>query len=203
MTQVRLALPKGSLEKKTRAFLEAAGIEPKGYGDGSRSYRPDLGIPGLDVKIMRPQEIPYMIAAGFFDLGLSGLDWYLETACQANVEDMLDLGFGRVDIVLATPNEWDDVNNSNELFQKFADSTGTRPLRIWTEYLNLTENLIRQHNEQLTRVSVKYREDLESQQQLYLDQIRSCRDEIQRLKAALRNEEQRSRRLQQLLRGDP
>ena len=65
------------------------------------------------------------------------------------------------------------------------------------------ESLIRQHNEQLTRVSDRYRSDLERQQQVYLEQIRSCRDEIQRLKAALRNEEERSRRLQQLLRGEP
>jgi ATP phosphoribosyltransferase len=147
MTELRLALPKGSLEKKTRAFLEAAGIDPKGYGEGSRSYRPDLGIDGISVKILRPQEIPYMIAAGFYDMGLSGLDWYLETACQPNVEDILDLGFGRVDIVLAVPEEWEDVNSSKDLFQKFADSTGTRPLRIWTEYLNLTESLVRQHTD--------------------------------------------------------
>ena len=65
------------------------------------------------------------------------------------------------------------------------------------------ESLIRQHNEQLTRVSDRYRSDLERQQQAYLDQIRSCRDEIQRLKSALRNEQERSRRLQQLLRGEP
>lgn len=68
--------------------------------------------------------------------------------------------------------------------------------------LNL-ESLIRQHNDQLTKVSDRYRGDLERQQQVYLDQIRSCRDEIQKLKAALRNEQQRSRRLQQLLRGEP
>lgn len=147
MTELRLALPKGSLEKKTRAFLEAAGIDPKGYGEGSRNYRPDLGIDRVSVKILRPQEIPYMIAAGFYDMGLSGLDWYLETGCQQNVEDLLDLGFGRVDIVLAVPEEWEDVNSSSDLFHKFADSTGTRPLRIWTEYLNLTESLVRQHTD--------------------------------------------------------
>jgi hypothetical protein len=38
---------------------------------------------------------------------------------------------------------------------------------------------------------------------VYLDQIRNCKDEIQKLKSALRNEQERSRRLQQLLRGEP
>lgn len=65
------------------------------------------------------------------------------------------------------------------------------------------EKLIRQHNEQMTRVSERYRGDLERQQQMYLDQIRNCRNEIQRLKSALRQEQDRSRRLQQLLRREP
>ncbi|MFU8816102.1 MAG: hypothetical protein ACNA7W_12205 [Pseudomonadales bacterium] len=46
------------------------------------------------------------------------------------------------------------------------------------------------------------RSELERQQQNYLEQINSCRDEIQKLKAALRHEQERNRRLQQLLRGD-
>jgi len=65
------------------------------------------------------------------------------------------------------------------------------------------ENLIRQHNERLSEVSSKYRVELAEQQQLYLSQIKSCRDEIQALKSELRNEQQKSRRLQALLRGDP
>lgn len=65
------------------------------------------------------------------------------------------------------------------------------------------ESLIRQHNSRLTEVSDKYRSELAQQQQGYLEQIKSCRQEIQELKAALRNEQQRNRRLQSLLRGDP
>ncbi|MEZ5365388.1 MAG: ATP phosphoribosyltransferase [Bryobacterales bacterium] len=147
MSTVRLALPKGSLEKKMRAFLESCGIDPVGYGDGSRSYRPDLGIDGVEVKIMRPQEIPYLLSSGFFDIGISGLDWYQETECQPNVEDLLDLGIGRVDIVLAVPDAWEEVDSAADLFQKFSNTTGARPLRIWTEYLNLTENLVRRHTD--------------------------------------------------------
>jgi ATP phosphoribosyltransferase len=147
MSQVRFAIPKGSLEKTTSAFLERAGLRPAGYGDGSRSYRPDLGLAGTTVKMLRPQEIPYMIAAGFYDVGISGLDWYLESECQSNVEALVDLGYGRVDIVLAVPDAWEDVRTTADLFQKFVNSTGTHPLRIWTEYLNLTESLVRKHTD--------------------------------------------------------
>ena len=147
MNPIRFAIPKGSLEKKVRAFFESAGIDPKGYADGSRGYRPDLGLDDVSVKMMRPQEIPYMLQAGYFDLGISGIDWYHESEAAANVEDLLDLGIGRVDIVLCVSSEWDDVNSAEDLFAKFVDSTGTQPLRIWTEYLNLTEALVREHTD--------------------------------------------------------
>ena len=147
MVSIRFAIPKGSLEKKTRAFFERAGINPQGYGDGSRGYRPDLGIPGVETKMMRPQEIPYMLQAGFFDLGITGVDWYYESEVSANVDNLLDLGFGRVDIVLCVAQSWDNVNSAGDMFARFINSTGTQPLRIWTEYLNLTESLIREYTD--------------------------------------------------------
>ena len=65
------------------------------------------------------------------------------------------------------------------------------------------EKMIRHRNEQLVDVSSKYRSEMAQQQQTYLDQIHSCRDEIQKLKTDLRNERERCRRLQELLRGGP
>jgi len=64
------------------------------------------------------------------------------------------------------------------------------------------QQLIRQHNQNLEALTRKYRADLEQQQQIYLDQIRGCRDEIQRLKSLLKHEQSRNRRLQALLRGE-
>ncbi len=63
-------------------------------------------------------------------------------------------------------------------------------------------HLIQQHNQNLDGLARKHRGDLEQQQQTYLDQISGCRDEIQRLKGLLRHEQNRNRRLQQLLRGE-
>jgi len=62
--------------------------------------------------------------------------------------------------------------------------------------------LIAAHSSQLSDVRQRYRDDLERQQRAYLEQIRDCRDEIQQLKSALRHEQDRSRRLQELLRGE-
>jgi hypothetical protein len=64
------------------------------------------------------------------------------------------------------------------------------------------QDLIRLHAEQLDQAKAKHRQDLEDQQLSYLDQLRTCREEIHELKVALRQEQGRNRRLQQMLRGD-
>ena len=63
-------------------------------------------------------------------------------------------------------------------------------------------HLIHQQSEQVARISEKYRTDLETQQQTYLTQIRGHKDEIQKLKSLLRNEQKRSQHLQAMLRGE-
>ena len=63
------------------------------------------------------------------------------------------------------------------------------------------KHLINQQGEQLSKISEKHRADLEVQQKTYLTQIRGHRDEIQKLKSLLRHEQERSRRLQAMLRG--
>jgi hypothetical protein len=56
--------------------------------------------------------------------------------------------------------------------------------------------------EQVGQLTARFRLEMERQQQGYLEQIKNCREEIQKLKATLRHEQERNRRLQQLLRGD-
>ncbi|MCZ6712190.1 MAG: hypothetical protein O7B25_17635, partial [Gammaproteobacteria bacterium] len=63
------------------------------------------------------------------------------------------------------------------------------------------QQLIAQHNQQLSEVGQRYRADLQQQQRGYLDQIRDCRDEMQKLKATLRNEQERSRRRHEFVGG--
>ena len=63
-------------------------------------------------------------------------------------------------------------------------------------------NLIRLHTDQLSAAKLKFRDDLQQHQQVYLDQLRVCKEEIRELKVALRQEQSRNRRLQQMLRGE-
>ncbi|MBN2620086.1 ATP phosphoribosyltransferase, partial [candidate division WOR-3 bacterium] len=68
-----------------------------------RAYRPLVSDPELDVKIMRPQNIPELIELGSHDAGFTGFDWVAES--QADVVEVLDLGLDPVNIVAAIPNE--------------------------------------------------------------------------------------------------
>lgn len=132
---IRLALPKGSLQKDTTQFLAGGGIVAEGYEEG-RDYRPKVDIPWLHVKVLRPQEIPLYVSQGYYDAGITGLDWILETRSSDEAEVLLDCNYGRVDIVTAVPDSWDHVNS----FEDLMDLPGE--VRISTEYINLTQDAV-------------------------------------------------------------
>jgi ATP phosphoribosyltransferase len=98
MGRLRFAIPKGSLESDTLDLLRRAFYEVKG---AERTYRPLISDREIELKILRPQEIPIYVAEGYYDVGITGLDWVEETA--AKVEVMKDLEYGRVRLVMAAP----------------------------------------------------------------------------------------------------
>ncbi len=134
---LKFAIPKGSLQKKANAFFRKAGVEIEGYDGEIRNYRPGINIDGIEIKVLRPQEIPLMVAQGYYDLGISGLDWFVESQIDADAETVLDLNFGRVDIVCAVPAEWENVNSISEMLKM-----PKREIRIYTEYLNMASSLV-------------------------------------------------------------
>ena len=65
------------------------------------------------------------------------------------------------------------------------------------------QELVRMNAQQINDMRHSHRQEIEAQQASYLGQIKACRDEIHDLKVALRQEQSRSRRLQEILRGEP
>src|SRR5215203_3293483 len=109
MPTVKFAIPKGSIEEVTFNLLEQAWQHVSGRG---RTYRVKLGDPDIDVKILRPQEIPTYVQEGFYDVGITGRDWILEA--NADVEVLLDLEIGRVKQVIAVPTSF-PFNNLSDM----------------------------------------------------------------------------------------
>lgn len=93
---IHLAVPKGRMETGVFNLLSAAGIE---IHVGQRGYRPVLSEPGFEVKLLKPQNIVEMLAAGTRDIGFAGADWVAEQ--QADLVELLDTGLDPVRIVAA------------------------------------------------------------------------------------------------------
>ncbi|MCC6678547.1 MAG: ATP phosphoribosyltransferase [Phycisphaerales bacterium] len=95
---LRLALPKGRMQDKVFALLADAGLPVRG---GGRAYRPQIGLPGADLKILKPQNVVEMLQAGSRDVGFAGADWVGEL--RAELVELLDTGLDPVRMVAAAP----------------------------------------------------------------------------------------------------
>lgn len=135
MNKLKLTLPKGSLEAATSELFRGAFYKITGQ---ERTYRPAINDPQIELKILRPQEIPIYVAGGVYDVGVTGIDWVLETG--AKVERLLDLEYGRVRLVSAIQKsvKGGDINGFFESRWKSG-----LPVRISTEYLNLASKYLR------------------------------------------------------------
>ena len=127
---INIAIPKGSLQNQTLQLFEQAGLEVKRT---EREYNARIDDPRIGkVKILRPQEIPGYVAKGYFDLGISGTDWIMESG--AVVAHVADLNYGKqgpgmVKLVVAVP-ESQDMSSARDI------KPGSR---ISTEYPQLTQ----------------------------------------------------------------
>lgn len=125
---LHLAIPKGRIQTGVIDLLGAAGL---GLRSGPRGYRPVPSVPGYEVKLLKPQTIVEMLAAGSRDVGFTGADWVAET--DADLIELFDTGLDPVQMVVAAP---ESALVDGNLPQ--------RPLVIASEYPHLTKRWIAQ-----------------------------------------------------------
>ena len=111
MTQLKLGIPKGSLQDATIKLFARAGFN---IYASDRSYLPAIDDPEIACMLIRSQEMARYVSDGVLDAGLTGQDWIAEHAAgcdgDAGVEPLADLiyakqSFGRVRWVLAVPED--------------------------------------------------------------------------------------------------
>ncbi|KAF5425867.1 MAG: ATP phosphoribosyltransferase, partial [Candidatus Methanomarinus sp.] len=101
---------------------------------GQADYDPKINDPRINkVKILRPQEIPKYVEEGYFDLGITGLDWVYES--DSDIVEIADLpyskqGAGNVKIVIAVPATDESIHSAADIKPNS---------RLSTEYPNLTK----------------------------------------------------------------
>ncbi|MBT3707565.1 MAG: ATP phosphoribosyltransferase [Proteobacteria bacterium] len=133
MTQLKLGVPKGSLEEATIALFRQAGwqIQPR-----SRNYFPTIDDPEISCALVRSQEMATYVSKGVLDVGLTGLDWILDSGAQ--VEEVCDLIYSKSS---DQPCRWVLVVPQDSDIQRIEDLQGKR---VATELVNFTRTYMQE-----------------------------------------------------------
>jgi ATP phosphoribosyltransferase len=125
--QLRLGLPKGSLENATTELFRKAGWKVSGT---ERSYFPSMDDAEIRCALVRPQEMPRYLADGVLDAGVTGKDWIEENGVDLRVVD--DFVYSKVSL---RPTRWVLAVPAESPIQKIEDLAGKR---IASEMTNFT-----------------------------------------------------------------
>lgn len=144
---LKLGVPsKGRLMEKTFAWFEKRGIILSRSGS-DREYAGKVeGIDGVSLILLSAGEIPRELAAGRINLGVTGIDLVQEKLprWEQQVEEVSQLGFGKADLIIATPACWVDVDTLDDLdatAAAFRKTHGHR-MRIATKYHRLVREFL-------------------------------------------------------------
>jgi ATP phosphoribosyltransferase len=133
MQQLKLGVPKGSLESATISLFSQAGWEIK---PRSRNYFPHINDPEIQCALVRSQEMAPYVANGTLDLGLTGHDWILET--ESEVEEICELVYSKSS---DQPCRWVLVVPQNSPIQSVEDLQGKK---IATELVGFTTRYLQE-----------------------------------------------------------
>jgi ATP phosphoribosyltransferase len=134
MNQLKLGIPKGSLQDATIDLFARAGWR---ISLSARSYVPSIDDPEIECLMVRAQEMARYVETGALDAGITGHDWVVET--EANVDELAELVYAkqrlaRVRWVLAVPED-SAIRQPSDLSGKI----------IATEVVKTTEKYLARH----------------------------------------------------------
>jgi ATP phosphoribosyltransferase len=92
-----IAVPRGALFGETLDLLDRIGVDTAEVRANDRK----LLFADAGIVTMRPSDVPTYVEAGAADIGITGKDVLMEQA-ERSVFELLDLGFGRCMMVLAS-----------------------------------------------------------------------------------------------------
>ncbi len=128
---LKIGLPKGSLSEPTLDLFEKAGYNIHG---ASRSYRPSIDDPEIELRLIRAQEIGRYVDHGFLDCGITGKDWIAENGADVHV--VCDLHYSKVS---SNPTRWVLVVPNDSPIQSVKDLEGKR---IAAEAIGIVEKYL-------------------------------------------------------------
>ncbi len=127
MSQLKLGIPKGSLEDATVDLFRRAGWKIR---RSSRNYFPTVDDPELRLSLVRAQEMSRYVAEGVLDAGLTGRDWILENG--SDVVTVCELVYSKTS---SNPARWVLVVPSDSPVRRAEDLQGKK---VATELVSFT-----------------------------------------------------------------
>ena len=131
MEKLNILIAKGRIYESVVELLKDVGIT---LYLPDRTYYPITNQDDLAFQIVKPQISSALLADEKADVAFSGKDWVYENGVQDKVEEIMDLGFDPVRIVVAAPETAD------------FDSLIKKPVTIATEYQNLSRQWAKEKN---------------------------------------------------------
>lgn len=146
MPNLRLAIPsEGALHEPAEQFLLDCGLSVKRASQ--RRYTAVIpSLAGVDVLYQRSTDIPGEIDDGSADIGITGLDRFLEARREGGDSMTLyeDLGFGGASLVVAVPDGWLDITSLADIADLALEFRQRgKELRIATKYPRLVGRSLR------------------------------------------------------------
>jgi len=135
MSQLKLGIPKGSLENATVELFDQAGWK---ISSRTRNYFPTIDDPELTCTLVRSQEMGRYVASGTLDAGLCGTDWIAET--NADVKVVSDLIYSKAS---DQPCRWVLIVKENSPITCIKDLEGKT---IATELVDYTKSFLAKNN---------------------------------------------------------
>ena len=142
MNQLKLGIPKGSLEKATIELFAKSGWRIDVH---HRSYFPSIDDPNIACSICRAQEMSRYVEQEILDVGITGRDWILEN--DSDIVVVADLIYSKVS---KRPARWVLAVSADSPYRSVKDLDGKK---IATELVNFSK---RYFSERGIDVSVEF-----------------------------------------------
>ena len=142
MNQLKLGIPKGSLEKATIELFAKSGWRIDVH---HRSYFPSIDDPSIACSICRAQEMSRYVEQEILDVGITGRDWILEN--DSDIVVVADLIYSKVS---KRPARWVLAVPAGSPYRSVKDLEGKK---IATELVNFSK---RYFSERGIDVSVEF-----------------------------------------------
>ncbi|OPL14379.1 MAG: ATP phosphoribosyltransferase [delta proteobacterium ML8_D] len=128
MNQLKLGIPKGSLEKATIDLFSKSGWRIEVH---HRSYFPSIDDPDIVCSICRAQEMSRYVEQAILDVGITGRDWILEN--DSDIVVVADLIYSKVS---KRPARWVLAVPADSPYRSIKDLNGKK---IATELVNFSK----------------------------------------------------------------